>query len=732
MNNCHTLVTKSGRALLALFVVTAPVLFTTATVEGFEDIKGVALSLTALFFVALGLVALLSRKVRPAAVFRQPLVLGVLLFALSAVVSTFLSISPRTSWRGAYESHAGLMTILGYIVLFFTARWLGGTRRLLAGVVLAATVASAYALVQTARLDPVVWDRMPLYGTQLRPFGTLGHANLLGAYLAMSLPLIAYLTLRAVQRRRWALFGLLVCVAVAVSVTLVLTLSRAAWLGAGCATLILLGGCFIGRARRAGAALLVTLLVMAGVCFVVFEQEWLPESVQVALSERLLQIDNGAGRRDIWQTGWQIYGDHPLTGSGLDTFRLAFGTRRTAAFWGDKDDDGTPTKAHNEAIHILATQGTLGGVALLALLAGLVWTTVQAWRRTRDRALIAALAASVVAFGVTNLFGFTVIATGALFAVCAGLLSRFGEPSGMASDFVVPESNWRQWVLPGIVFVSLVVAYVGVIEPLLANLSCRRGDLELAESPSKAAASYQEATHLDPGCDLYYLRLADAARQEALQTGSADGVRRARMALERATALVPVDAYHHANLGRFLGELARTDPTVHDAAQAEWRQAVALEPNNPDILAEASRTALVVGDFALVQEYAARGAQLCPSWAIFPAQIGAAALGKGDLSAAVHGLEQALPLDWRDNKEAHGRALAMLASADLRRGEAVRAQEYAKEASVWLPQWSTPHMMRAQALRALDQRDESLREVMIARQLQGLPTGPVNSSASPH
>jgi O-antigen ligase len=658
-------------------------------------------------------------------------VLGVLAFSQSAVVSTIFSNSPRTSWRGAYDSHGGLITILGYVVLFFAARWLGGTRRLIAAVVLAATVASAYALMQAAQLDPVVWDKTPLYGKYVRPFGTLGHANLLGAYLAMSLPLLAYLALRAVQRRRWALLVGLMCVAAAAGVSLVLTLSRAAWLAAGCATLILLG-CWLRRARRGAAVLLLTLLVVVVAGFVAFEREWLPESVQVALSERLLTIDSGAGRRDIWQAGWQIYGDHPLIGSGLDTFRLAFGTRRTAAFWGDKYDDGTPTKAHNEAIHILATQGSLGGVALLALLAGLVWATVQAWRRTQDRALIAALASSLVAFGVTNMFGFTVIATGSLFAVCAGLLSRFGESSGTASDSIRPEGNWRQWAIPGIVFGSLIVAYVGVIEPLLANLSCRRGDLELAESPSKAASSYQEATRLDPGCDLYYLRLADATRQEALRTGSTDDMRRARTALEQAAALVPLDAYHHANLGRFLGELARTDPSVHEAALAEWRQAAVLEPNNPTILADASRTALVVADFAAAQDYAAHGAELYPSWAIFPAQVGAAALGRGDLSAAVHGLEQALPLDWRDNPEAHGRALAMLASADLRRGEVVRAQEYAKEASVWLPQWPTPHMMRAQALKALDQRDESLREVMIARKLQGLPTGPVNSSASPH
>jgi O-antigen ligase/tetratricopeptide (TPR) repeat protein len=725
MTTSHSLVTKAARTLLAIFLIAAPLLFSTATVEGFEDLKVAALTVTALIFVALGLVSINQAKLRSFAALRQPLVVGVLLFAVSATVSTFLSISPRTSWRGAYESHGGLITILGYIVLFFAARRLGGGRRLLAGVVLAATVASAYALVQAAGHDPVAWDGISVFGNQVRPFATIGHANLLGAYLALSLPLVTYFIYRSAQRRRWALVGVLAMAGVAGGLALVLTLSRAAWLGAGCAGLVLLGGWWCGRARRAVAITLLLALLSGGVAVTAYERQWLPGPFQAALGERLHHLDDGIGRPEIWRAGLEIYRDHWATGSGLDTFRLAFGTKRTAAFW-DKEGDGTPTKAHNEAIHILATQGTLGGVALLVLVIGLAWAMVQAWRRSADRVLVAALTGTCVAFGVTNLFGFTAIPTGSLFAVCAGLLSRLAGPPSLEQPLASTNGGWRLWASPCLACATLVLAYVGVIEPLLANMACRNGDLATGDA---AVACYLRATKLDPGCDFYWGRLAEAARREALQTGSEEDAALVRPALERTTKLVAVDAYHHANLGRFLGQMLAFEPSLGQVAVAEWQRAVALDPNNPYILEEAARTALVIKDYSVAQNYAGRGAELYPKWGVFYAWFGAAALGQGDLHTAQQGLKEALKTekDWHNDGEGYGQALLLLAQADMRLQEYGQAEAVAAEASKWLPKWPRPHQLRGSALFALGRQSEAARELMTANTLKGTPV----TSASP-
>lgn len=725
MTTSHSLATKAPRALLILFLVTAPLLFSTATVEGFEDLKGAALTVTALIFVALGLVGISQTNLRSFAALRQPLVLGVLLFAVSAIVSTFLSISPRTSWRGAYESHGGLMTILGYVVLFFAARRLGGGRRLLAGVVLAAAVAAGYALVQAAGLDPVGWDGISVFGNQVRPFATMGHANIVGAYFALSLPLVAYFVYRSVQRRRWALVGVLAVTGGAIGLALVLTLSRAAWLAAGCAGLLLLGGWLCGRAWRAVGIMAVVVLLGGGVAATAYEEQWLPGPLKTALGERLHHLDDGIGRRDIWQAGLEIYRDHWATGCGLDTFRLAFGAKRTAALW-DKEGDGTPTKAHNEAIQILATQGTLGGVALLVLVLGLGWATVQAWRHAEDRVLVASLAATCVAFGVTNFFGFMAIPTASLFAVCAGLLSRLSRPPNTEQQPANMGGGWRLWAAPCLASATLVVAYVGVMEPLLANMACRNGDLAKGDA---AVSCYLRATKLDTGCDFYWGRLAEAARLEALQTGSEEDAGLVRPALERTIKLVPVDAYHHANLGRFLGQMLSFDPSLGQAAIAEWQRAVALDPNNPYILEEAARTALVIKDFSVAQHYAAHGAELYPKWGVFYAWFGAAALGQDDLETAQQGLKESLKKekDWHNDAEGYGQALLMLAQVDLRLQEYAQAEAVAAEASKWLPKLPRPHQLRGSALFALGRQNEAARELMTANKLKGTP--PVTSSS---
>src|SRR5262249_39421534 len=138
---------------------------------------------------------------------REPLSAGVLLLLVSAAASTVFSISPRTSFRGADGSHAGLLTVAGYVALFFATRTLCRTRqdarRLLAATVVAAAAASAYALLQLAQLDPVLWGSGSEFGGFIRPAGPLGHANFLAAFAAMALPVTLLFAEQAARARKW-------------------------------------------------------------------------------------------------------------------------------------------------------------------------------------------------------------------------------------------------------------------------------------------------------------------------------------------------------------------------------------------------------------------------------------------------------------------------------------------------------------------------------------------------
>ena len=166
-----------------------------------------------------------------------------------------------------------------------------------------AAVASSYAMVQAAGLDPLAWDGVSAFADRARPFGTFGHANYLAAYLVMTAPLIALFVLRAAGRRRWGAALTLAGAAALAGAAVVAALSRAAWLAGGAALLVLGGGWFLAGRRRAALTLagLVAIVAVAGTCWWAAGPRGNGLSGRVA--ERLSRLGDGEGRRQIWRGG---------------------------------------------------------------------------------------------------------------------------------------------------------------------------------------------------------------------------------------------------------------------------------------------------------------------------------------------------------------------------------------------------------------------------------------------
>jgi O-antigen ligase/tetratricopeptide (TPR) repeat protein len=351
------------------------------------------------------------------------------------VVSTVASVSPHTSWRGAPESCAGLQTVLGYAALYFGVRVyclsLDDGRRLLVAAVVGAASASAYALLQAARLDPIDWDRTSKFAEVTRPFGSLGHANLLGAFLAMAAPLAGAFALRAADRRRWIAVAALGATVGAAALATAAGLSRAAWLATALGAVVLTVGWWTGGARRAAAGLTAAaaLALVGGAAWALFAGRggW-----GGAVAERLTHWHDREGRGPIWQAAWNLFRARPMRGWGLDTFQLVFGVKRPPDY-GRVEWDASPTRAHNEPLHLLATQGLLGLTAAAVFAVGVARAAVGAWRRSvKNRPLLAAVFAALVAFVVQGFFGFTVIGVGSLAVTCAAVVSLGGRAGGVS------------------------------------------------------------------------------------------------------------------------------------------------------------------------------------------------------------------------------------------------------------------------------------------------------------
>jgi O-antigen ligase/tetratricopeptide (TPR) repeat protein len=426
--------------VLLVHLVLSPLVFSRLTTEAFESNKVALLILTALTLSAVALwrgvawalsVPLAERRSAVsrfvADLARDPLALGFVLFAASAVVSTVASISPWTSLLGAHESYAGLGTQLSYVVLFFAARALcrgvADAWRLLAAGVVATGVAAAYAVVQFARLDPMSWASISTFEEHARPFATLGHANILAAYLVTTLPVVVVFAARAVAARAHGSLAVLAGVVGLALTAVLLSLSRGAWLALACAGALL--AAFAWRTvQRRHLLLAGGVLLGAATCVAVGLAASGRSDLWRSAATRVRHLTDSSDRREVWSTGLKVFRDRPLVGTGPDTFQLAFGTQRSVAFW-HREWNVTPVRAHNEIVHTLATQGAFGGAALLVVVVGLVVAAVRAWRGAApgSRGLIVAACAGALAFCVEGLFNFTMAAVGSFFVVLAGVLS---------------------------------------------------------------------------------------------------------------------------------------------------------------------------------------------------------------------------------------------------------------------------------------------------------------------
>lgn len=429
---------KVGWGLLLAHLFLSPMLFSYDTVESVESVKVALLMMCAITLTALGLCAWVGqgqlvnnllefgRQLR-----RDPICIGVLLFLVSATLSTIWSISPRVSFFGEAVSEGGWLTIAGYTALFFATRWMCRSAQdmstLLGVSVVAAAIASTYAIAQVAHVDPIAWDNTSNMGAYVRPFATMGHPNFLAAYLVMVLPILLYLADRAWTGRQWLALTIMSAVGVLACWTIFVTLSRGAWLALACALTVFAAGWLrVGKARRiVGVILAIVILAALGFGIACLLSPRGPELVQNLL-RRTRFFTHAASRQQIWSIALQLFYQQPWLGCGLDSFHLAFCGKR-GAYW-YTEWNTTPLRAHNIGLHLLATQGLVGAFAGAVFMAGLFISGWRAWQRAlpATKPIVVVIAASLVGFFVQNLFSFTVTGLGTLFVTLAAMLSRLG------------------------------------------------------------------------------------------------------------------------------------------------------------------------------------------------------------------------------------------------------------------------------------------------------------------
>ena len=317
-----------------------------------------------------------------------PVYLWVILYFLMSV----LSIYPLLSFLGLYKYyfHGFLALLGGFCLMLMVSSVSEGKQTLLAKVMLFSVLAACG------------------YGL-LKPFAerlssTFGNPNFFGGVIAMVLPFALYF---ASENKKYF-------IAVGVFfVCLILTFSRASWIGAASGVVFLLASL---RFRKILITVAAVVSSSALALFVFF-----PASFFNAFS-RFTSIFN-IGEADIlsrfkgYEASLRIFAQHPLMGSGPESFSVLFRAAAPASFVAQVGDLAHAGYTHSYPLQLLTDTGIVGFGAYLFLILIILKVSFSS-----ESGLKKAAGGAVAAHFAGNIFAFPTITEVMIFWISAGIV----------------------------------------------------------------------------------------------------------------------------------------------------------------------------------------------------------------------------------------------------------------------------------------------------------------------
>jgi len=709
-------------SLLALLVV-VPLVFYTSTHDVFEINKITAFRI----FTLLGLLAFLTRTLLAGGFTLRLTALWppVAAVGLTSLLSTVWTNNLGTSLFGVYEDFEGILTIANYILLWFLVtqhvRRFGQVQKFLTAVLLAGTVAAGYGVAQNFGFDFVPWN--PTTYTANRMFGTLGNPNFLAAYVLMAIPLAA-VRFWVSPRRSGKLFYLLMVLLMLGC--LFFTKSRGA-LVALAVEVLLLAGYLVADSLRAGRLWADNrrwLLVLALLGSMTLAAPQVRGTIQTTVHRAVALLNfhevKLTPRLYIWRSALQMIRDHPLVGSGLDTFQITFPKYRLAEYW-RLEWNGTPEKAHNFLLQIGATTGLLGLGAWLWLLTayflllGRQLRTLPAPRRH----VAVGIGVAQAGFLVQDLFSFTVVAYGSLFwfflALGPVLYREEAEPaSGREGEaFALSRLRLADWMVyvgaTGLVFLALIFS----LRLWAADVYFKRGIIFLSQGmPDRAIPFLGKATALNPQREIYWVKYGIAYEEAAKRAQDKEPLLRQAAEIHQHTiGMNPLNGYDFNNLGRvykYWGDYL--DPARLAKAEEACQKAAQLDPYNVYFALDLASVYLAQKRFGEADRIAERLSSVFPDFAIPYAYQGYVRLVQGNQEEALRFLDLAAKKDWRGDVDTHASTWSNLGIVLARRGELEAAGEAFQHALDLRSQYLEARLNRALVLERQGRNAEALSE----------------------
>lgn len=396
-----------------LTLIIVPLILTPYNYELFEFNKMLTVYFLTLIIAGAWIIKMLFQK---RIIFKKtPLDLPLLLFLLSQIISTILSIDPHTSFWGYYSRfHGGLLSTLSYITLYyaFVSNFFENKKvvhNCFQVMLTTAGLVSFYAILEHFGIDKHIW----IQDVQNRVFSTLGQPNWLAAYLLTIIPLsLAF----SFKNHLYFFYPLLF------SLALLFTKSRSGFIGLAAALLVFL---ILNIKQKK--------LLLIGIAFAIvvigLGITRLPASTGLAQDLPASQAGGSKSsdiRKVVWQGSLDIWKHYPLFGSGVETFAYSYYNFRPAAHNLLSEWDFLYNKAHNEFLNFLATTGIFGLFSYCFFILSYITWSIKHLKT--NRLLFSALVAGFIGLAVSNFLGFSVVSVALFFFLFPALTITLSQP----------------------------------------------------------------------------------------------------------------------------------------------------------------------------------------------------------------------------------------------------------------------------------------------------------------
>ena len=311
-----------------------------------------------------------GRETFPIRWVRTPVDLPAVIWIAALAIVSLFAIDPQASWPRVTK---GLLLLLVPVTVYH-AREETVARKAVAILLVSAGIAAVYAITRFVVQGPDFPNRVK---------GAVGHPLTYGGQAMLVAAIASAIAIRS--EGRWRTGALLTLGALLPA--LAGTYTRSAWIGYIAALVVILA---FSRARwLAGLA--------AGILGLAFV---LPGAYR-ARAFSILDPDNPWNRERVhmWEAGVRMLRDHPWTGVGLQDLHSLYEQYKSPGAI------ETPGHLHSVYVHVAATMGIVGIVALAILIAGLFRAASRAFqtRKGFGATISLGVTAALVGFLVSGL-----------------------------------------------------------------------------------------------------------------------------------------------------------------------------------------------------------------------------------------------------------------------------------------------------------------------------------------